>query len=157
MNEHWTKDAVADRASRRVWRTAEGEEIPYEKLGDGHLLGILRHLRRSAMISRGISVASLCLYSPGGDGASDACESAMGEFLEQTASEKVAVETWRKFARSDLAGLEELARSRGLDVSFLDKDCAKDMERAELASMEVVPVTTRVVKVKRREWPRLSL
>jgi hypothetical protein len=143
VNEAWTETAIVERTARRVWRTAAGEEIPYEKLGNEHLLKILAHLRRSAVIERGRSLAALCMYRPGGDGASDACESAMDGFLEETAGgDKEAEEAWRRFARPEFGPLEALARERGLDVTFL-RSGSHDMLVATEISEVAIAVKSR--------------
>ena len=132
----WDEDRTADRVERRVWRGADGEEIPYEKLGDERLRKILVYLRRAAMIERGLTVAALVSYRPGGEGAERACDDAMRDFLEETdAGGKEAEKAWRRHARPELDVLEGIARSRGLDLSFMRRDSAQDMIRAELMSL----------------------
>lgn len=84
------KKAASEALARRrrtlpsgVWMTREGEEIPFEKLEDGHLLRIIEHLRRRAIRDRLGAIYSLAHYRAGGDGASDACEDAMDGFMRE--------------------------------------------------------------------------
>lgn len=42
---------LSNRAARRIWRTQEGVDIPYEKLEDGHLVNILMMCRRRSQES----------------------------------------------------------------------------------------------------------
>lgn len=66
-----------------VWMTAEGTEIPFEKLEDAHLIRILEHLRRRAIRDRLDAIYALGRYRPGGDGASYACDDAMAGFMRE--------------------------------------------------------------------------
>lgn len=41
---------LEEQARRRVWRPKEGPEVPYEALGDGHLVNILLMMRRRSQV-----------------------------------------------------------------------------------------------------------
>jgi len=148
MNEEWSEAAIHDRVKRRVWRTTSGEEFPYERLSDEHLLRILAHLRRAAMIERGRSVAALCMYRPGGDAAADCCDSALEGFLRETegsrneeggdrTADENAEEAWRRYARPELEPLEALARERCLDLTFLRNGSANGLVVREISALSL--------------------
>jgi len=163
VNEAWSESAILERVSRRVWRTAAGEEIAYERLTDEHLLKILAHLRRSAMIERGRSLAALCMYRAGGDGAADACESAMDGFLEEAAGgDKEAEEAWRRFVRPEFEPLEALARERRLDLAFIRIGSHDMLVATEVAGVALaiksrdLAVARRLIAEHEKDCPQLT-
>jgi hypothetical protein len=139
VKERWTEKAKDERVARRVWLTSAGDEIPYDKLGDEHLKKILAHLRTAAMHQRGYAVAALVTYRPTpGSMASDAAEDAMTGFLKETDEKNPERhKAWRHYARPELEVLERIARSRKLDLGFLDDEDAAQTTQAELDCISI--------------------
>ncbi len=129
MND-FSKKAKEDRARRHVWLGASGEETPYKEMSDTHLMNVLFHLRKRALLERELVIYDLATHNFGGDGACDLAESAMADFLDEengafaefmgAERDKPLIE-WEWYAAPAFEGLKAEAERRKLDLRPLNK------------------------------------